>query len=536
MDLFCSEAKPNNPTDKITTVISTSIRPKADSFFKGIYNQATNFYTVTLVSIAKIDNLRIFWGKLAYSCGNIAFIWGLSLVSFSVIILAAGQGTRMRSVKPKVLQLLAGKPLLHHVLDTVNSLAPDQTIVVCGHQGGLLQQSCANYSVDWVWQTEQLGTGHAVKTAYPSLVNNSRVLVLCGDVPLIKSDTLQKLLDNTPENSLGILTVELANPYGLGRIIRDANNNVISIVEEKDATDAQRAINEINTGIYVLPYKYLSAWLNDLTNNNNQQEYYLTDIIALAVKSNVSIVSYTVTNEIEVYGVNSQIQLAEIERDLQFNTAMQLMAEGVKIYDPSRLDIRGTVLTGKDVVIDVNVILEGQVTLGDNVVIGSNVVIKNCTIGSGTIIKANSVLESAVIDTDCEVGPFARVRPGTHLTNKSKIGNFVEVKNSTIGHNSKVNHLSYIGDAELGHNVNVGAGVITCNYDGAAKHKTIIEDDVFIGSNCELIAPVTVGKGATLAAGTTLTKDAPAGALTLNKKIMTSILAWQRPAKHKEEV
>lgn len=456
-------------------------------------------------------------------------------MSFSVIVLAAGQGTRMHSVKPKVLQLLAGRPLLHHVLTTAQALAPAQTVVVCGYQGELLQHSCRGYPVEWVWQNQQLGTGHAVQTAFPALEPHAKVLVLYGDVPLIKLATLQKLFAQTPDDSVGIVTADLAEPYGLGRIIRNQKQQIIEIVEEKDATAAQRKITEINTGIYVVPYKHLANWLPNLTAQNQQQEYYLTDIIAMAVQDQVPVIGTTVADPIEITGVNSQQQLASLEREYQLAAAQQLLAQGVKLYDPSRLDIRGNIQVGKDVVIDINVILEGQVTLGDEVTIGPNVVIKDSVLESGVVINANSVLDSVTVGHDCQIGPFARLRPGTKLAAGSKIGNFVETKNALIGLNSKVNHLSYIGDAEVGSGVNIGAGVITCNYDGAAKHKTIIEDNVFIGSNCELIAPITVGRGATLAAGTTLTKDAPAGALTLTKKIMHSILTWQRPVKQKEE-
>lgn len=457
-------------------------------------------------------------------------------MSFSVIVLAAGQGKRMNSSKPKVLQVLAGKPLLHHVLKTAQQLNPAQMLVVCGYKGELLQQSCQEFLVDWVWQMEQRGTGHAVQAAYPDLVSTSRVLILYGDVPLVQKNSLEQLLKNTPENAIGILTARVANPFGLGRILRNDQQQIIGIVEEKDATPEQRDINEINSGIYVLPYKHLAAWLGSLTAHNQQQEYYLTDVIAMAVADAVPVISYVINSELEISGINSQEQLSTVERELQLSNAKNLMQQGVKIYDPARLDIRGSVQVGKDVTIDVNVILDGTVTVGDDVYIGANVIIKDSVIESGAIIYANSVLDSVIVGPKCQVGPFARLRPGTKLNAKSKVGNFVETKNIILGAESKVNHLSYVGDAEIGSKVNIGAGVITCNYDGADKHKTIIEDDAFIGSNCELIAPVRVGKGATLAAGTTLTKDAPAGALTLTKKIITSILTWERPVKNKEEL
>jgi bifunctional UDP-N-acetylglucosamine pyrophosphorylase/glucosamine-1-phosphate N-acetyltransferase len=452
-------------------------------------------------------------------------------VSLSVIVLAAGQGTRMNSIKPKVLQLLAGKPLLHHVLLTVQQLASQQTLVVCGYKGAELQQQCSDFKVDWVWQTEQRGTGHAVQVAYPDVHPNNRVLVLYGDVPLIKLNTLQNLIQSTPPDAVGILTARVTEPHGLGRIIRDAQQNIINIVEEKDADTTQRAINEINTGIYILPQKRLAAWLANLQPQNAQQELYLTDVIAMAVQDGVAIHGYVMNNETETAGVNSQQQLATLERQHQLQAAQQLMAQGVKLYDPARLDIRGNVTAGKDCSIDVNVIFEGTVVLGDNVQIGANCIIKNSIIETDAIIHPNSIIDTAIIGTAAQVGPFARIRPGTKLHAESKVGNFVEVKNSNIGVASKVNHLSYIGDAQIGSKVNVGAGVITCNYDGAHKHQTVIEDEAFIGSNCELIAPVKIGKGATIAAGTTLLQDAPAGALTLTKKIISSIMDWRRPAK-----
>lgn len=453
-------------------------------------------------------------------------------MSFSVIVLAAGQGTRMGSSRPKVLQLLAGKPLLHHVLATSQLMGPRQTLVVCGYKGDLVQQSCEEFNVDWVWQSERRGTGHAVQVAYSDLVAEQRVLVLYGDVPLITSSTLQQLLATTPVNAIGILTAKLDNPAGLGRIIRDANNKVIAIVEQKDATAQELLISEINTGIYVLPYKYLADWLANLQAHNKQNEYYLTDIIAMAVAAGVEVLAHQVDNVLEIAGVNSQQQLAELERSYQMSLANELMTRGVKLYDPSRLDIRGTVTVGADVEIDANVILEGDVIFGDNVIVGANVIVKNSELGSGTVINPNSFIDGAIIGADCQLGPFARIRPGTKICDKSKIGNFVEIKNAIINEQTKINHLSYVGDAEIGKRVNIGAGVITCNYDGANKHKTIIEDDVFIGSNCELIAPVTVGKGATLAAGTTLVKSAPAGSLTLTKKIIETIAGWRRPVKY----
>lgn len=441
----------------------------------------------------------------------------------------------MGSNQPKVLQLLAGKPLLHHVLETNQKLAPKQTVVVCGYKGKELQQSCKDFTVDWVWQPEQHGTGHAVQCAYPDLTDTKRVLVLYGDVPLIQTATLQQLLYSTPEDALGILTAHLPDPTGFGRIVRDSQGRIVSIVEHKDASPQQLEITEINTGIYVLPYKYLAAWLSQLQNKNEQQEFYLTDVVAMAFTMGVPVLAQTATNVLEVTGVNSQRQLANLERMYQSALADDLMQRGVKLYDPARLDIRGKVTVGTDVTIDVNVVLNGNVRLGNGVHIGANVVITNSEIADGTIIHAHSVIDGASIGAVCEVGPFARVRPGTKLQAKCKIGNFVETKNAHVDEQSKINHLSYVGDAVIGKRVNIGAGVITCNYDGAEKHTTVIEDEAFIGSNCELVAPVTVGRGATLAAGTTLIKNAPANALTLSKKILTNILNWQRPIKQKEE-
>lgn len=457
-------------------------------------------------------------------------------MSFSVIILAAGQGTRMGSTQPKVLQQLAGKPLLHYVLETNRMLAPKQTLVVCGYKGEALQQSCKDFAVDWVWQTEQRGTGHAVQCAYPDLTETSRVLVLFGDVPLIQTATLQQLLYATPVDTVGILTAHVPDATGFGRIVRDNQGRITKIVEQRDATPQQCVINEINSGIFVLPYKYLAAWLSNLNNNNSQNEFYLTDIVAMAVADGVRVMAQDVKNLIELAGVNSQQQLSALEREYQRLQANDLMQRGVRLFDPTRLDIRGKITTGVDVSIDVNVILQGNVTLGNNVQIGPNVVITNSEIAAGAVIYANSVIDGAVIAEGCQVGPFARIRPGTVMSAKVKVGNFVEVKNATIDEQSKINHLSYVGDAKIGKRVNVGAGVITCNYDGADKHTTVIEDDAFIGSNCELVAPVTVGKGATLAAGTTLIKDAPANALTLTKKIISNIINWQRPVKQKEEI
>lgn len=456
-------------------------------------------------------------------------------VTFSVITLAAGLGTRMKSMRPKVMHDLAGKPMLHHVLDTINELSPQQTVVVCGHKGEELQAQCKDYAVDWQWQEQQLGTGHALRCAYSALATTGRVLLLYGDVPLITSATLQRLLYTTPVDAVGVLTAVMQEPGDLGRIVRNNQGEVIKIVESRDATSAQLDIKEINSGIYVFPYKNLADWLPRLMPNNEQQELYATDLIGMAVSTGVSVLAQNVDNYSEVLGVNTQQQLADLERFYQQRQATRLMREGVKLYDPKRIDVRGVVNVGKDVVIDINSVFAGEVNLGDGVIIGQNVYLKNVHIAAGSIVRANSVIEDAVLGENTQVGPFARIRPGAKIASGGKVGNFVEIKNSTVGQNTKINHLSYIGDSELGKNVNIGAGVITCNYDGVKKHKTVIKDDAFIGSNCELIAPVTIGEAATLGAGTTLTRDAPPRALTLSKKILTSIACWVRPMKQKEE-
>ncbi len=461
---------------------------------------------------------------------------GKNSVTFSVITLAAGLGTRMKSLRPKVLHELAGKPILHHVLDTVRELSPQQTVVVYGHQGEELQSLTKDYEVDWQWQEQQLGTGHALRCAYSALATTGRVLLLYGDVPLITTASLQQLLYATPVEAVGVLTTVMQEPGDLGRIVRDDHGNVTAIVETRDASNAQLDIKEINSGIYVFPYKNLADWLPRLQPNNDQQELYATDLIAMAVSDGVPVLAQNVADYTEVLGVNTQQQLSYLERAYQYQQAICLMRDGVKIYDPKRIDIRGDLNVGKDVVIDINAIFEGEVHLGDGVIIGPNVHLKNVHIAAGSVVHANSVIEDSILSDNTKVGPFARIRPGTKLANGAKIGNFVEVKNSVIGKGTKINHLSYIGDSDVGNSVNIGAGVITCNFDGAKKHKTIIKDEAFIGSNCELVAPVTIGEEATLGAGTTLTRDAPPRALTLSKKILTSIACWVRPTKQKEGI
>jgi len=449
----------------------------------------------------------------------------------NIVILAAGVGKRMHSSTPKVLHRLAGRALLAHVLDTAKQLSPKLICVVYGHGGELVRQAVEESGAIWVVQEPQLGTGHAVMQAAPHLDERWPTLVLYGDVPLIRAETLRHLVEETG-TGLGLLTATLDSPTGYGRILRNGKK-VVGIVEEKDANARQRALREINTGIVVAPTKKLKAWLAKLQNNNAQKEYYLTDIVALATKERVPVAAIQAEAAWEALGVNSRAQLAELERIYQRRLAASLMEQGVALADPSRCDVRGKLACGRDVAIDVNCVFEGEVNLGDRASVGANCVLKDVTVGAGTRIEAFCHLEDADIGADCRIGPYARIRPGTRLAAKVHIGNFVEVKASSIGAGSKANHLSYIGDSEVGSNVNVGAGTIVCNYDGANKHRTVIEDDVFIGSDSQLVAPVRVGRGATLGAGTTLTKDAPAGELTLSRAKQVSIPGWQRPEKNK---
>jgi bifunctional UDP-N-acetylglucosamine pyrophosphorylase/glucosamine-1-phosphate N-acetyltransferase len=451
-------------------------------------------------------------------------------LGLSVIILAAGQGTRMRSRLPKVLQPLAGRPLLGHVLDTAAALAADDVCVVYGHGGDAVPTAFPGPGVRWVLQADQLGTGHAVQQAMPNTPHDNRVLILFGDVPLLTAATLHRLLDGTPAADLAVLTVDLEDPAGYGRMVRDGAN-VVGIVEEKDATEEQRAIREINTGVMVSPADKLRAWLDNLGNDNAQGEYYLTDVIAMAVGDGVTVHGVKAVNWTEVMGINDKKQLAEAERALQARRVERLMEEGVGFADPARVDIRGTLSCGSDVYIDVNAVFEGDVTLGDGVVIESNNVVRDSRIGAGTVIHANCHIEQSTTGENCEIGPFARMRPGATLANDVKLGNFVEVKKSTIADGSKVNHLSYIGDTEMGSGVNVGAGTITCNYDGANKHKTTIGDGAFIGSGVNLVAPVEVGNDATIGAGSTITKPAPDGKLTLERAKQMTIEGWKKPTK-----
>ena len=451
-----------------------------------------------------------------------------------ILILAAGKGTRMRSDLPKVLHKLAGKPLLGHVVDTAHALGAVQTCVVYGFGGEAVPQAMADDKLTFVLQAEQHGTGHAVKQALPQLADDSVTLVLYGDVPLTHTATLQPLVAAAQGGKLGLLTVTLAHPDGYGRIVRE-NGAVTRIVEHKDASAAERAIQEVNTGILAVATRHLRQWIDTLKNDNAQSEYYLTDIIALAVRDGVTVETHQPAFEWEVLGVNSKAQLAELERVHQNEIARALLNDGVTLLDPARLDVRGSLACGRDVVIDVNCVFEGRVELGDDVQVGANCVLRNVTVAAGTRIDAFTLIDDARIGEANRLGPFSRIRPGTTLARDVHVGNFVEIKNSQIDDGSKVNHLSYIGDTTMGKKVNIGAGTITCNYDGAYKHRTVIEDEVFVGSDTQLVAPVTVGKGASLGAGTTLTRDAPAGELTLSRARQMTISGWVRPVKQKKE-
>tara|TARA_Y100000389_G_scaffold162869_1_gene165847 strand:+ start:43761 stop:45158 length:1398 start_codon:yes stop_codon:yes gene_type:complete len=458
--------------------------------------------------------------------------YGERFLGLSVIILAAGKGTRMQSKQPKVLQLLAGKPLLGHVLSSVKNLEADDTCVVYGHEGKAVKSFFTTPSIRWAKQAKQLGTGHATQQAMINLPSDNRVLILAGDVPFISSNTLQRLLNETPSKDVSVLTVQMDDPTGYGRIIRN-DEGIKSIVEHKDASENELLLKEINTGVMLCPGKNLKKWLNKLSNNNSKGEYYLTDVIKMAVIDGIKAHGIEADSCMEVMGINDKKQLAEAERLLQKKLVDELMINGVSFADPSRVDIRGSLKCGKDVFIDVNTVFEGDVHLGDDTKIGPNNVIRDSKIGESNIIHANCHIEGASSADECEIGPFARLRPGANLANKVKIGNFVEVKKSNIASGTKVNHLSYIGDAELGSDVNVGAGVITCNYDGAKKHKTIIKDNAFIGSNVSLVAPLDVGKNATVGAGSTISKRVPDGGLTVARSSQKSIKNWLRP-KNKE--
>jgi len=455
-------------------------------------------------------------------------------LGLSIIILAAGQGTRMRSDLPKVLQPLAGKPLLAHVLACAGDLAADDVCVVYGHGGEAVKVAFDAPNLRWALQAEQLGTGHAVQQAMPETPVDNRVLILAGDVPLLTSATLSRLLTETPSTDMAVLTVDMDDPSGYGRIVRE-NGSVHRIVEQKDASEAEQALTEINTGVILGPGERLKGWLNNLGNDNSQGEYYLTDVIAMAVADEVQVHGIKANTGVEVMGINDKKQLAEAERALQARRVDELMQQGVGFADPARVDIRGTLKCGKDVFIDINAVFEGDVELGDGTHVESNNLIRESKLGSGTMVHSNCHIEGATTGSNCEIGPFARLRPGAALANNVKVGNFVEVKKSTIADGSKVNHLTYIGDAEIGSNVNVGAGTITCNYDGANKHKTKIGDGAFIGSGVELVAPVEVGAGSTIGAGATITRDTPADALTVERAKQKSIEGWARPVKKEKE-
>jgi len=438
----------------------------------------------------------------------------------------------MYSDKPKVLHALAGKPLVQHVLDRAVELKAEQICIVYGHGGDAVPQAMSSYGANFVIQEPQLGTGHAVQQAMPHLEDNSRTLVLYGDVPLTQTQTLQQM--QQAGEGLVLLTVNLDNPTGYGRIVRNAQGAIQCIVEEKDANNEQRKISEVNTGILLAPTKKLREWLSKLGNNNAQGEYYLTDIVAMAVTDGIPVSSTQPAQRWEVEGINNKSQLATLERVWQQTVAGKLMAQGVTLADPARLDIRGNLSCGRDVEIDVGCIFEGQVTLGDRVRVGAYSIIRNASIEQGTQIAAYSHIDSSEVGANCHIGPYARLRPGTKLAEDAHVGNFVEIKNSEIGKGSKANHLSYIGDSTVGSRVNIGAGTITCNYDGANKFRTIIEDDAFIGSDTQLVAPVRVGKGATIGAGSTITKDAPDNELTLSRSKQITINGWKRPQKVKK--
>jgi bifunctional UDP-N-acetylglucosamine pyrophosphorylase/glucosamine-1-phosphate N-acetyltransferase len=448
-----------------------------------------------------------------------------------VLILAAGEGTRMRSKQPKVLHRLAGKQLLRHVIETARSITPDDITVVYGHGGETVKDVLDADDLKWVEQKERLGTGHAVMQAIPHMQHVDQVLILYGDVPLISGSTLVSLLAALHTTKLALLTVDLNDPTGYGRIVRDRHDRVVRIVEQKDASERELEISEINTGIMAVKREQLETWLSRLENNNAQNEYYLTDIIAMAVAEGVNIQVVHPVCEEEVMGVNDRKQLAYLERYYQAQRADELMQSGVTLSDPARIDIRGKLKTGQDVFLDFNTLFKGEVELAAGVSVGPNVIIKNSIIGENTEILANSIIEGAVIGAGCRIGPFARIRPETKLADKVNVGNFVELKKSQVASHSKINHLSYVGDASVGSEVNIGAGTITCNYDGANKHQTVIGDGAFIGSDTQLVAPVTIAEGATIGAGSTITKDTPADTLTLSRSQQISIEGWSRPEK-----
>ncbi|MEM7258269.1 MAG: bifunctional UDP-N-acetylglucosamine diphosphorylase/glucosamine-1-phosphate N-acetyltransferase GlmU [Pseudomonadota bacterium] len=451
-------------------------------------------------------------------------------MSLKVVILAAGKGTRMKSAMPKVLHRVAHKPMVEHVIDAAADLGAASTILVVGHGADQVRDTVTR-EVQYVEQTEQLGTGHAVQQAVPLLEADDTVLIAYGDVPLTRTATLEKLIAGVTDSNLTLLTVHMDDPTGYGRIVRDTKGNLLGIVEQKDATGEQLKIAEVNTGIFAARASVLGELLGKIDNNNAQNEYYLTDVFGLAVQQGMTVSSHHPQHIWETSGVNSRLQLAELERIYQRNQADALMAKGVTLRDPARIDVRGTLSVGQDSLIDINCLFEGDVTIGENVSIGPNCVITNSTIAAGTVIKANTVIEDSVVGSGCTIGPFARLRPGAELAEDAHIGNFVEIKKSVINKGSKVNHLSYVGDSIVGEKVNIGAGTITCNYDGANKHQTVIEDGVFIGSCTQLVAPVTVRENAVIGAGSTITKEVAANQLAFTRAPVKTIDNWQKPVK-----
>ena len=448
-----------------------------------------------------------------------------------IIILAAGKGTRMQSRLPKVLHKIAGQPLLSHVLTAAKTVNDAKSIVVTGFGGDQVENTIGKQADAFVTQPDQLGTGHAVQCALPHIRENSKVLILYGDVPLIAPQTISKMLDTVTDNQMGLLTVTLDNPSGYGRIIRDTDNNIAAIVEQKDASPEQLKVNEVNTGVMALTSQQLMGWLSQIDNNNAQGEYYLTDLIAIATSDSVKVKSIEPQSATEVEGVNNRVQLSQLERAHQYQKAQKLMESGTSLADPERFDQRGELTVGTDNFIDINCIFEGEVKLGSNVHIGPNCQIIHSTIGDGVEIKANTIIEDSVVGDNAILGPFARLRPGTELADNTKIGNFVETKKAKVGKGSKINHLSYVGDAELGESVNVGAGTITCNYDGANKFNTTIGDDSFVGSNSTLVAPVKVADNSFVGAGSTITKDTEQNSLAISRAKQRNIEGWKRPTK-----
>jgi bifunctional UDP-N-acetylglucosamine pyrophosphorylase/glucosamine-1-phosphate N-acetyltransferase len=452
-------------------------------------------------------------------------------MSISIVILAAGSGSRMKSSQSKLLHRLGGRPLITHLFETCQTLAPEQLLVVCGKDAEPLKATLSHPSICWVEQPRPLGTGDAVKMALPYLKPNNTVLILVGDIPLIRSQTLAALLKQCPADGLSLIVNRVSDPFGFGRIVRNQQGKISGIVEEKDASDTERAICEVNAGVFAVSGGLLAQFLPTLNNTNNQSEFYLTDIVAYAAEQGLPIQEVFPTTPEEVLGINTKKELAAMERVFQSRQVELLQAEGVQFLDPARVDIRGSLKAGKDVLVDVNVVFEGDVILGDGVQIGSHCVLKNCHLGVDTVVHPFSYIDGARTGQSCQIGPYARLRPSVELSHQVKIGNFVEIKNATVDTGAKINHLSYVGDAQIGQSVNIGAGTITCNYDGVSKHQTVIESGAFIGSNSVLIAPVKIGKDAFIGAGTALTKDAPSNQLTLARTKQQTVPQWKRPTK-----